>query len=504
MTVAAPRRSLGRELLLPTTALAAVATLALAWVTLDWALEARRLTVEVRLVRSANTLLYELGQLSSDAQRAVLYYQVRPGPEARAAADGAEAEASRAVERIAALALPARGHQLWREFVAMRKQRLALQRELLDAIAGGPQQTRVTFARWDLASERETALLADFGVYDVKRLDRIVQEAETRRSRALAGLVATLLAAAGAVSLVSIRVRRHVALPLLAMGATAERIAREKVAVPVEGAERADEIGVLARALNQMTADLVLGSERLVGALAMRDEFLSIASHELKTPITSLKLHLDGAARRLEASGDRAPPWMTAAQRQVRRLEALIEQLLDMSRIRSGRLALDVEQTDLAAVARAASERFAPEMDRAGNDLRLELSPGVVGRWDAGRLDQVVTNLLSNAVKYAPGTPVTLRVRAEVARGVLEVEDGGSGVPPDLRARVFDPFERGATARALGGLGLGLFIVRQIVDTHGGEVTVEDAPGRGARFVVRLPRLEVVADTAPREHTVQT
>ena len=497
MTRFAQRRSLGRELLLPMTGLATVAALAFAWVTIDWVLVARRLAAEVRLVRAANALLYELEQLSSDAQRAVLHHQALPSPASRAAVEGAEAQASRAADRVSALALPARGQELWREFIAVREQRLALQREFLDAAGSAILRERGAFARWDLASERETALLADFGVYDVKRLDRIVQRAEARRAGALAALAATLLAAAAAVLLVAMRIRRRVVRPLLAMSATAERIALEKVALPVEGAERQDEIGLLARALNQMTADLVLASQRLGAALAMRDEFLSIASHELKTPLTSLKLHLDGAARRLEASGSRAPGWMAAAQRQVRRLEALIEQLLDMSRIRAGRLALDLEQTDLAAVARAAAGRLAPELERAGNALQLELAPGVSGRWDAGRLDQIVTNLLSNAVKYAPGTPVSLRVRADGERGVLEVEDGGSGVPAGLRARVFDPFERGSTARALGGLGLGLFIVRQIVDAHGGEVRVEEAPGGGARFVVFLPMAEVASGVAP-------
>ena len=497
------RRSLGRDLLLPTTVLAGVATLALAWVTLDWALQAHRLGTEVRLVRAANALIYELSQLTSDAQRAVVYNQVQPGPEARAAVDAAEAQSRGAMDRIAALALPARGQELWRDLVAARELRLALQRALLDAVGAPGPERRAALTLWDLASERETALLADFGVYDVKRLDRFVGAAEARRARALAGLAATLLAAAVAVSLVSIRVRRRVVRPLLAMSATAERIALEKVALPVEGEERADEIGVLARALNQMTADLVLASQRLASALAMRDEFLSIASHELKTPLTSLKLQLDGAARRLETSGDDLPAWMAAGQRQVRRLEALIGQLLDVSRIRAGRIDLDLEETDLAEVARAAADRFTPEIDRARNALRLELAPGVTGRWDPGRLDQVVTNLLSNAVKYAPGTSVLVRVRGDGASALLEVEDGGSGVPAELRSRVFEPFERGATARALGGLGLGLFIVRQIVEAHGGAVRLEAATGGGARFVVALPRAEAAATTAKVEETVQ-
>ncbi len=496
---AARRRSLGRELLVPTTALAAVATIALAWVTLDWAVEAHRLGAEVRLVRAANALIYELTQLSSDAQRAVLYHHVQPGSASRAAVEGAEAQAAGVVERISALALPSRGHELWGELVAVRELRLRVQRELLDAVAApGPEQ-RSALVRWDLASERETAMLADFGVYDVKRLDRMVRDAEASRSRALAGLAATLLAAAVAVSLVAIRVQRRVARPLLAMSATVERIALEKVALPVEGEERADEIGVLARAVNQMTADLVLATQRMASALAMRDEFLSIASHELKTPLTSLKLQLDASVRRQQASGESAPAWMSSAQRQVRRLEVLIGQLLDVSRIRAGRLHLELEEMDLATVARAAADHFAPELERAGNALQLELAAGVVGRWDPARLDQVVTNLLSNAVKYAPGTRVSIRVRAEGRRAVLEVEDGGSGVPPALRARVFEPFERGATARALGGLGLGLFIVRQIVDAHGGEVRVEDGAAGGARFVVALPRPEVAAEPAPRE-----
>jgi signal transduction histidine kinase len=496
------RRSLGRELLLPMIGLATVAALAFAWMTIDWALEARRLGAEVRLVRAANALLYELEQLSRDAQRAVLYHQTHPGPASRAAVEGAEAQANRAADRVAALALPARGRRLWREFIAGRRQRLALQGDLLDAAASAATMERAAFARWDLASERETALLADFGVYDVKRLDWIVREAEARRAGALAALAATLLAAAAALSVVALRIRRRVVRPLLAMSATAERIALEKVALPVEGAGRQDEIGLLARALNQMTADLVLASQRLAEALALRDEFLSIASHELKTPLTSLKLQLEGASRRLEAAGTPLPPWMGAAQRQVRRLEALIEQLLDMSRIRAGRLSLDLESTDLSEVARTAAGRLAHELERAGNVLQLELAPGVSGRWDPGRLDQIVTNLVSNAVKYAPGTPVSLRVRAEGERGILEVEDGGSGVPEELRARVFDPFERGATARALGGLGLGLFIVRQIVEAHGGEVRVENTPAGGARFVVVLPMTHVASGVVPSGVTV--
>jgi signal transduction histidine kinase len=401
---------------------------------------------------------------------------------------------------VSRLELPRRGRMLWAAFFETRDVQLRAQEGLLRAIASGDGATVCrAFDQWDITTARTQAILADFSAYNVKRLDRTVNELESRRARSLAALFALLAAAAGVALPYSLFVSRRVTRPLLAMGAVAERVAREREALAVEGAERADEIGALARAFNAMTEDLVRTNAQLAGALRVRDEFLSIASHELKTPVTSLRLQLDGIARRMRAEGEAVPPWIGVAQRQVRRIEALIGQLLDVTRIREGRLALEIGDVDLASVGRDAAERLSPELERAGNTLELDLAPGVVGRWDAGRLDQVVTNLLTNAAKYAPGTAVSVRVRAGPGSALLEVEDAGAGVPEALRPRVFEAFERGTTPRAVSGLGLGLFIVRQIVEAHGGTVQLEQAPSGGARFVIEIPCAEPAARSAAGE-----
>jgi len=221
-------------------------------------------------------------------------------------------------------------------------------------------------------------------------------------------------------------------------------------------------------------------------AVAARDEFLSIASHELKTPLTSLVLHTDSlrsAARRgvldqVVSKGD-------LIRRSIDRLIRLVSSLLDISRISAGRLDLELEETDLAEVATEVVDRFHDEARRAGCALVLETEPAR-GRWDRARLDQVITNLLSNAVKYGPGEPVTIRVTARRDRAMLSVQDRGIGISEPDQRRIFERFERAVSRRNYGGFGLGLWIVRQIVEALGGTVRVESLPGAGSTFLVEL------------------
>jgi len=133
-------------------------------------------------------------------------------------------------------------------------------------------------------------------------------------------------------------------------------------------------------------------------------------------------------------------------------------------------------------------DRFGPELERTETALELAVAPGVTGRWDPDRLDQVVTNLVSNALKYAPGKPLTVRVEATPDRAVLTVQDRGPGIARESHDAIFERFERAGGERGAGGLGLGLFIVRQITIAHGGDVRVTNAPGEGAAFTVELPR----------------
>ena len=223
-------------------------------------------------------------------------------------------------------------------------------------------------------------------------------------------------------------------------------------------------------------------------AVAARDEFLSIASHELKTPLTSLVLHTDSlraAARR--GALDQVASKAELIRRSVDRLGRLVASLLDIFRISAGRLDLEIEETDLADVAREVVDRFHDEAHRAGCTLVLHAETAR-GRWDRSRLDQVLTNLLSNAVKYGPGEPVVVRVEARRDRAILSVQDRGIGISEADQRRIFQRFERAVSRRNYGGFGLGLWIVRQIVEALGGTVRVESFPGTGSTFVVELTR----------------
>jgi PAS domain S-box-containing protein len=222
----------------------------------------------------------------------------------------------------------------------------------------------------------------------------------------------------------------------------------------------------------------------------LKDEFLSAASHELRTPLATLRLQAQTLSRAL-SSGRADEPAVRGKlgkiEAQLDRLEALVNTLLDVSRVVAGRLELAPEQLDLAQLARDAVLRFEEAATGSGTELVLRARPAV-GRWDRTRLEQVLTNLLQNALRFAPGKPVEISVGERDGRVVLAVRDHGPGIAPESRARIFERFERAAEARSLGGLGLGLWITRQIVEAHGGSISVESAGGAGAVFTVTLPR----------------
>jgi signal transduction histidine kinase len=228
-------------------------------------------------------------------------------------------------------------------------------------------------------------------------------------------------------------------------------------------------------------------------AVRARDEFLSIASHELKTPLTTLQLQIQGLARKVrntkgEPALEALSPRVTTSERQVERLTALINSLLDISRITSGRLDLDLEPVDLTAVVRDAAARFREDLVRAGCALEIRTDGPCVGEWDRVRLEQVVTNLLSNAAKYGASRPIEVTVRGDETGARLSVRDQGIGIPAEHQARIFERFERAVSDRHYGGLGLGLWIVRQIVEALGGSIRVESVAGEGSTFTVLLPK----------------
>ncbi|HVK65166.1 MAG TPA: GAF domain-containing sensor histidine kinase, partial [Polyangium sp.] len=224
------------------------------------------------------------------------------------------------------------------------------------------------------------------------------------------------------------------------------------------------------------------------GAIRLRDEILSIASHELNTPMTSLKLDVQTLKRVTAQSGDPLPSSLTRVERQVKKLARLIEELLDVTRITTGRLHLQIEDVDLLAVVRDVTERFTEDFSRAACPWTLHAEESLVGRWDHIRLEQVVTNLISNGIKFGSGRPIEIWVGEADGAARLTVRDHGIGIPPDRLPFIFERFERAVSSRAYAGLGLGLYIVRSIVEALGGSIRVESTVGSGTIFTVDLPR----------------
>ncbi len=234
--------------------------------------------------------------------------------------------------------------------------------------------------------------------------------------------------------------------------------------------------------------------EELKDAIRVRDEFLSIASHELRTPLTSLKLQLQSLepiVASLAASvseAERVPRKLQVISRQVERLSELIESLLDVSRISSGRLELRKEPLDLVELVLEVVSRLESLRASSGCALNVEGQQPLMGQFDRLRMDSVVTNLLGNALKFGARKPVHITVEARDGSALLTVQDQGIGISEDNLSRIFQRFERAVPEKNYGGFGIGLWIVRQVVEAHGGHIEVRSQLGQGTTFVVTLPR----------------
>ncbi len=228
-------------------------------------------------------------------------------------------------------------------------------------------------------------------------------------------------------------------------------------------------------------------------AVRVRDEFLSIASHELKTPLTSLQLQSQLLQRAIpDGSGtplapERLRKLAAINAQQVKRLSRLANDLLDVSRLSQGRLDIQPERVDLSVIAREVVASFAEEASPDASPIQLHADSPVIGRFDPFRIEQVLTNLISNALKYGDGKPVIVSVWDDEQTAYARVQDQGIGIAPEHLPRIFDRFERVASNR-YEGLGLGLYIVRQIVEAHHGHIDVTSAPGEGTTLTVQLPK----------------
>lgn len=297
-------------------------------------------------------------------------------------------------------------------------------------------------------------------------------------------LVVSLLAASGVAAWLQGRILKPIAL----LTRAAQRVTRRQdysVRVPQQ---RPDELGLLSETFNTMLERIEQQSTELKRAVQMRDEFLSIASHELKTPLTPLQLQVQSLIRIAE----RDPSALTAERvrqmdRQVHRLARLVDDLLDISRVAVRKLDLHLEEMDLATLVREVVRQYRDEATRKGCHLSLEAPESLIGLGDPARIEQVLVNLLSNAIKYGPGEPIEVTLELRGGRAHLVIQDRGIGIAEEDLERIFDRYERAVSDRHYGGFGLGLWIVKELVTSMGGTVAVSGKPGEGARFEVELP-----------------
>lgn len=237
--------------------------------------------------------------------------------------------------------------------------------------------------------------------------------------------------------------------------------------------------------------ELQAARAELERAVAMRDTFMSMISHELRNPLNTVYLQAQLRRRLLSAPGtpdrDAMLKLLDRDENQIRGMIRLLDDMLDVARLRTGKLAMDPAPADLAALARRAVEAMNEQARERGLHIALQAPESLPLVADELRIEQVVNNLLTNAMRYGNGKPVDVTVAREDGWGVLSVRDRGVGIAPQDQARIFEQFERAENAQAIAGLGLGLYISRQIVRAHGGQIAVASTPGEGAEFTVRLP-----------------
>lgn len=234
-------------------------------------------------------------------------------------------------------------------------------------------------------------------------------------------------------------------------------------------------------------------NEFLKESLKARDQFLSMAAHELKTPITPLNLQMqtflklinDGKFKDIDPT--RMERMLRTSYSQVDRLSKMIDALLDVSRFTTGQMQVNFETVQLGELVKRVLQSFEEQLKTVACEAHLEIQSEVSGQWDSFRIEQVFMNLLSNAMKYGAGKPIEISVGEDQGQAVLKVRDHGIGIAKEDQARIFRRFERAVLPEFYGGLGLGLYIAWEIAQLHHGSLSVESEPGRGATFILKLP-----------------
>jgi len=228
-------------------------------------------------------------------------------------------------------------------------------------------------------------------------------------------------------------------------------------------------------------------------AIKARDEFLSIATHELKTPLTTITLRIQSTLDSIlnqslaNFNGEMLVESLSSAHEQTNRLQKLIKDLLNFSLITRGKLDLELKEVDLNEVIKLTIDRFQDNVVLAGCKLEFKSEGEINGLWDQVRLEQALSNLLTNAIKYGEGSPIEVESKSQKDIAKVVVTDHGIGIDPEQQKLIFEKFKRGTKNGKYQGLGVGLFIVKQIIEAHGGKVGVKSKLGVGSVFTIEMP-----------------
>ena len=268
---------------------------------------------------------------------------------------------------------------------------------------------------------------------------------------------------------------------------------KSKVNVFVAMAQQREEVRLQVEALEQSRRELRATQAELEHAVRMRDDFMSMVAHELRTPLNTLFLEAQMRSMQLDrgnmaAFSEELLRKMVARDgRQIQSMIRLINDMVDVTRIRSGKLSIRPADTELSGLLQRIVSDLAQRADADGGTIELHAAEQVTGLWDEFRVEQVIINLLTNALRYGGSKPIRVTLTRSATHAEVEVRDQGVGISAEDQVRIFSPFERAGTKVVSEGLGLGLYIARQLAESHGGTLTVESAPNEGAAFRLTLP-----------------
>jgi len=496
---------LKRRLLLPVFAMSVLVVIALSVAAWDAWSQGALLRERVGDVQRASELIVRLNALRGETQVQVLRFIARPDEARTAALAQMDAESDAAVAELGGQQSSPVAQRLYTQMVNAQGLVKSTRSQLLAAARlDDPGAVALASLRWDLTRRRSDAIFADVSGFNLNRLQRTLVDLDERRSTLLA-LGLALAVSLATVLFFALAVARLVVRPLVTLTEAARGLPDAPFEPPAQIARREDEIGHLARALSRVTAEMRLSNARLREADHRKDEFLAVLSHELRNPLAPIRNALS-ILERSDPSATHAGNARAVIGRQVVHMTRLVDDLLDVTRIARGKIELQTAPIDLTALLARAADDHRNLLQARGQQFEAAFpNQPVVVIGDETRLAQVVGNLVQNAAKFTPsGGRVRLALRTDADHAWIDVVDTGLGIDPAVQDEIFEPFSQGkqSLARTEGGLGLGLALVKGIVDMHGGAVSVHsDGAGQGSRFTVRLPLTAMAAPMADPEPT---